>query len=695
MSQIFQEFLNSVKSCDISLPVSFVEAPDDDDAALEIDPSDDDNPEVEKPKPKKKVTKKKKWKPSFNPDKYVDVKPELREAPKSDTAVITFGRMNPITTGHNVLVNAVVATALKSGGIPLVYLSQSTDPKKNPLTYDQKIRFAKRAFGAKLIVKSKSRTILEVATELQNRFKKLIVVVGSDRVSEFDNLLNKYNGNLYNYDEIKVVSAGERDPDSDDVSGMSASKARGFAKDGDMESFKKSLPPKLQSQAASVYNAVRAGMGIKEAVEQLELEEALTRQQRLKRKMIMRRLKSKIQMGRRRAMRRRATTAVVQKRAKKMVLRMLKQRFAKSNRYADLPYSARQRIDDRIARIPKARLKILMRRYIPKIKKMERDRFAAKVAKATAPAAYKPKPVSIVKARVPESVSINFNSIFEKFISERVEKPESLPNTKSNLELAVEMANTLGANMNYAIKEIDKIKKGLSRHPEVKNALRLTNARFNEEVYQQYTFEKRLEEGASYHAGLSKSTAAKRKAQFNKQAKMDDDNPAAYKPAPGDATAETKPSKHTSKFKKIFGETNYEKAHLKKPHMLLDKKGAVVIDKRFRMFKKAKEVDMVLAQYNKEEKIQEINDLIESVEFVFESNPKKSLRDKAEKTGISYSILKKVFDRGVAAWRTGHRPGTTPTQWGLARVNSFATGGKTQKTTDKDLWDQHRGSKSD
>lgn len=720
MSQIFKEFLDSIRVDEISALARVVEKKtedEDENDAVDVDVDDEEEPE-QKPKPKA-VKKDKKLKPKFNPQKYVEVKPELVEAPASDVAVIAFGRMNPITIGHEKLVNAVISTGLKEGGVPLIYLSHSTDPKKNPLTYDQKIAFAKKAFGTKLIVKSKARTIIEVAKELQNKFKKLIIVAGSDRVAEFDTLLNKYNGKEYTYDSIRVVSAGERDPDADDVSGMSASKMRALAMDGDMEGFKNGLPKKLQSQAQRVYTAVRAGMGIREAVEELELSEALTRQQRLKRKMIMRRLKSKILAGRRRAMRRKATSKVIQKRAKKMVLRMLKQRFAKSNRYADLPYSARQRIDDRIKRIPQARLNILMKRYIPKIRKIERDRFAAKVAKQKAPDAYKPT-VSVVKTKAIESVDVNLS--FEKFLSERVMSgkvdalspmgkskltgPEVARYYKNNpsakraardekIKLGIELALDLSGNMNYAIKEIEKLKKGLSRHAEIQKALRYANESFKEQKYSEYTLEKRLEEGASYHSGLSKSTAAKRQAQFNKQAKMDDDNPAAYKPAPGDATAKTKTSKHTTKFKKIFGETNFEKANLTRPHMLLDKKGAVVIDKRFRMFRKAKEVDTLLAQATNEEKIQEINELIESVEFVFESNPNKSLRDKAEKTGISYSILKKVFDRGVAAWRTGHRPGTTPTQWGLARVNSFATGGKTQKTTDKDLWDQHKGSKND
>jgi len=143
---------------------------------------------------------------------------------------------------------------------------------------------------------------------------------------------------------------------------------------------------------------------------------------------------------------------------------------------------------------------------------------------------------------------------------------------------------------------------------------------------------------AKYHTGLAKSTKKSRDAQFKKQAKMDDDNPDAYKPAPGDKEAKTKPSKYTKKYDKMFGE---------------------------------------------------------HVQQIEESKVKKALQKKSEETGVAYSILKDVYDRGVAAWRTGHRPGTTPTQWGLARVNSFVTGGKTQKTADKDLWKKHKGQKEE
>lgn len=381
-------------------------------------------------------------------------------------------------------------------------------------------------------------------------------------------------------------------------------------------------------------------------------------------------------MGRRRAMRRKATIDTLQKRARRQVIRALKKRFAKSRDYADLPYSARQRIDDRVAKIPDSRLNILMRRMLPKVKQDEKDRIASRIAKSRPTNPVKRSATVVSVPKITEDVNQKFEAFYES--------------RKTDIQRAVDLAEQLGANQNYAIKEIEKISKGISKHAKVKQAL--DEAASTPESYNEYTVVQRVDEGASYHSGLAKSTASKRKAQFAKQAKMDDDNPAAYKPAPGDKRSKTKPSNHTTKFQQMFGEksSNLERAYLQKPHMLLKQDGSVKLDQRFKMFRKPKldemvtELDGTLVEEN-------LNNLAETVEFIFESNPEAAIKNKAEKTGISYGILKKVFDRGVAAWRTGHRPGTTPAQWGLARINSFATGGKTRTTADKDLWAQHKG----
>ena len=108
------------------------------------------------------------------------------------TAVVTFGRMNPITVGHAKLVDKVKSVSKSERGKPLIYLSHSQDNKKNPLSYKDKLKFARSAFGPS-IQKSKARTIIEVLKELDGKYDDIVIVVGSDRVKEFDTLLNKSN----------------------------------------------------------------------------------------------------------------------------------------------------------------------------------------------------------------------------------------------------------------------------------------------------------------------------------------------------------------------------------------------------------------------------------------------------------------------------------------------------------------------
>lgn len=179
------------------------------------------------------------------------------------TAVVTFGRVNPPTTGHSKLVQRVISEAKKRKATPMVFLSHSYDKKKNPLSYEQKIKYAQKAFG-KIVIKSNARTIIEVCKQLESKFDNLVLVVGSDRVENFKSLLEKYNGKEYSFKSIEVVSAGERDPDADDVSGMSASKMRALAAANNLAQFKKGLPPQLQKNAADVLRDVRSGMGLSE-----------------------------------------------------------------------------------------------------------------------------------------------------------------------------------------------------------------------------------------------------------------------------------------------------------------------------------------------------------------------------------------------------------------------------------------------
>lgn len=401
---------------------------------------------------------------------------------QTKTAAFVFGRFNPPTVGHEKVFEKLKSIA---GSNPYrIYASHSNDAKKNPLDFETKVKYLRKMFprhARNIMADGDAKNVFDISVKFYDQgYNNIIMVVGSDRVTEFETLLNKYNGvkgrhGFYQFANIEIVSAGERDPDADDVAGMSASKLRAAAADNDFVLFSKGMPRGFK-EAQQLFNDIRKGMNLAESIQ---------------------------------------------------------------------------------------------RNHI------------------------KLKPVS--ETREAYVAGELFNEGQEVIISESGE---------------VCTITYLGAN--YIIVETADGKKTRKWLTDVES----------------------LDEADKYYSGLGKSTKDKRAAQFKKQAEMDDDNPAAYKPAPGDARAETKPSQYTKKYKQMFDE---------------------------------------------------------EAENLDEQNIEKALRNKSADTGVAYNILKDVYDRGVAAWRTGHRPGTTPSQWGLARVNSFVTGGKTQKTTDKDLWDKHKG----
>jgi len=555
----------------------------------------------------------------------IEINPKLEEAPNK-TVVLGWGRMNPITVGHEKLVNKIKSVARAEGATPLVYVSHSQDAKKNPLDYDDKIMLAKKAFG-NIIVKSNSRTIIQIMQELQKDFSKVVLVVGQDRIKQFDELLNKYNGKDYNFDSINIVSAGDRDPDSEGVSGMSASKMRAAASQGDFKKFKTGLPRRLQGDAQDVYDMVRGGMKIAEMMEQLD--EALTIQQRRMRGITMRKFKSKIAQGRRRMAKKAATMDKLKVRARKAAIKIIRKKVAgkKGEKYASLSPSEKMLIDKRVAK-----------------KKSAIDRIAKKLLPA------------VRKADLAKLSGKKMNEEFESYL---------LNEEFSNLF----EEPTVGQDKDIA--------------------------------------DRKGTQPAVYHKGLAKSTKVKRDAHFKKGAEMDDDNPNAYEPAPGDAEAETKPSKHTKRY-----------------HQMFNKEGKVKLDRRFRAFRVRKEealdeisintdAEKRLKRQHKDErqnlskeheremdglltrelrkKITSINKeefdndkaLIQFIEettndifdqvSLDEAKGEEGLKKKAEKSGMPLGILRKVYNRGIAAWRTGHRPGTTPQQWGFARVNSFIT----------------------
>lgn len=208
----------------------------------------------------------------------------LSEA-KGKGAVFTFGRFNPPTNGHEKLVNKLNKVA-KGYGDALLFSSHSNDKVKNPLSHKDKIRFLKKFFGKKVnVVDADVKQIFQILTFLHDKgYTKIRMVVGSDRIREFDTIIKKYNSvkgrhGFYKFDEIQVVSAGDRDPDADDVSGMSASKMRAFAEKGDFDSFKQGVPSTGKRDAEKLYKAIRKGMGLTEDLQhfpQYMIEDLIT-----------------------------------------------------------------------------------------------------------------------------------------------------------------------------------------------------------------------------------------------------------------------------------------------------------------------------------------------------------------------------------------------------------------------------------
>ena len=209
---------------------------------------------------------------------------EFLQEQKEKHAVMAFGRMNPITVGHEKLVNKVKDIADKVGGSAHIVVSHSQDSKKNPLTSAQKVKHAKRAFpGVNVSASSPDApNFLAQAAKLHKQgVTHLHMVGGQDRVGEFHKLLHKYNGvkgphGSYNFKKIEVHSAGDRDPDAEGVEGMSASKMREHASKGNFKKFRSGFPSSMSDQhAKEMYDHVRKGMKIDEDVD-FDFEELLT-----------------------------------------------------------------------------------------------------------------------------------------------------------------------------------------------------------------------------------------------------------------------------------------------------------------------------------------------------------------------------------------------------------------------------------
>jgi len=362
----------------------------------------------------------------------------------------TFGRMNPPTIGHGKLLEKLATLAGKNQY--RVYLSQTQDKKDNPLMYNDKIKIARKMFpryARRIMLNKKVKTVFDALQTLYDEgFVNIVMVVGSDRVQEFDILIKKYNGKkgrhgLYNFRKIDVVSAGQRDPDARGAEGASATKQRDAARANDFTTFSQGLPRAVNNfDAKKIFNSVRIGLGLSEQKE----------------------FKNHVQLE---------------------SVNETRESYVNGELY---------KIGDQVI-----------------IKETEE--------------------IAEVKVRGANYIIVETsNGQYRKW-----------------LEAIEPMEEGLWANIR-ARRAAGKPKKkpGQKGYPKTLNI----EAPEDPDIK-----DLKGKQTKAYHAGIKKvSTKKARDAQFKRQAKMSDDDPSAYKPAPGDATAKTKPSKHTLKFKQMYGE---------------------------------------------------------------------------------------------------------------------------------------------
>ena len=204
----------------------------------------------------------------------VNISPDLEAGPPPvpktrGTLTIAFGRFNPPHAGHQQLMDTAAAAAEAEESDYMIVPSRSNDPKKNPLDADTKVAFMRGMFpqhSSRIQNDQNTRTIFDVLKKAHNDgYANVRIVGGADRVKEFDKLANNYNGSLYQFDNVEVVSAGDRDPDADGVEGMSASRLRLAASENDFKTFMSAMPEGFpRREAKQLFDTTRMSMGINE-----------------------------------------------------------------------------------------------------------------------------------------------------------------------------------------------------------------------------------------------------------------------------------------------------------------------------------------------------------------------------------------------------------------------------------------------
>lgn len=282
-------------------------------------------------------------------------------------AVVTWGRMNPPTVGHQKLINFIKQKAREVSGTPLLFVSKTEGNEKNPLKYRDKLAILRLLFG-KIVQEQHTNNVFDVFEELSKRYSKLIIVVGQDRVEEFEKMMRRCVPKYFSID-WEVLSCGNRNGGSS-VEGISGTKMRHFVCINNYNMFRHYLPEKAKPIAKEIFSMIKNPDDDKDLTEYV-----LDFQQRHKRGMSMKRHSSRIEVSRERLARRPADMAHLKKRARAKALMILKQKFAGPNgaKYADLSVSQKIQVDKRVDK-KKALVARLAMRLLPKVRQADSAR---------------------------------------------------------------------------------------------------------------------------------------------------------------------------------------------------------------------------------------------------------------------------------------------------------------------------------
>jgi len=612
---------------------------------------------------------------------------------RGDTAVFTFGRFNPPTTGHEKLIDALAKQQSKNAGSMMyVYPSHSQNAKKDPLPHTLKIAYMRKMFPKykSNIIVSKSRTALEAAVELHKKgHRSIVMVVGSDRVTEFNTLLNKYNGvdsrhGFYGFDNIKVVSAGERDPDSEGVSGMSASKMRAAAADGDFDLFKTGVPSTFKD-SLKLYNDVRKNLGIREERDMGEMTDFETlRDLYLTGKLwnvgdiveahghegkvinkgtnyltfvsedgkvhktwlhdiVERDYKKEYEnyQG--------TPEQIARRSSRNKARRLMGDKAVKgkdvghkdNNPLNNDPSNLKMEDPSKNRREPRLRNEV----------KQDKD---IKDREGTQPAKYYAK----------DAEGDTMAKSTKQARARHFDKKKSGPAPGDASATTKPSKHTKKFKQMFGEKPIDeaRAKQAVNSRGKVQKLVTAHGLKFKGKVYKEIDME------------LVKINNSTEMVTFNiihpKEIFGNETNISfkALKRGPFMAT-------DTSKINEVLGKDADMGDYIKD----FEKSDSP----QFKGKSKEKRKEMAIAAYLSKNEELEFYQLDEKIE---------GLVTKAKKSGMPYGILKKVYDRGMAAYKTGHRPGTTAQQWAFARVNSFVTkSAGTWGKADADLAKQVRG----